>query len=187
MHMPEWDWLQGRVGYSRKDLWSSPEDLRVALDQLLLGVQHHLWSWRESKEMWKTVFYSLLAHWQLHCQCLNYLMDLEREYDEVVTEHTPPESLLLSECQAPHVCLMDWCCTQSSCKRIFPLKFRWDYVNHKGWVQNWVHWPSIPAAAAPAAGGSPEVATYRWMGLCVICELNCSCSNPPFLSLPYEV
>lgn len=58
-HMPEWDWLQGRAGYSKRDLWSSPEDVRVGLDQLLLGVQHHLWSWRESRDVKDSV--SLLA------------------------------------------------------------------------------------------------------------------------------
>lgn len=41
----------GKSRVQQEGLWSSPEDLRVALDQLLLGVQHHLLSWRESEDM----------------------------------------------------------------------------------------------------------------------------------------
>lgn len=41
----------GKSRVQQEGLWSSPEDLRVALDQLLLGVQHHLWSWRGSEDM----------------------------------------------------------------------------------------------------------------------------------------
>lgn len=48
----------------------------------------------------KDSVYSLLAHCQSQ---FSHLMDLERKYDQVVTQHTPPESLFLSECQTPHV------------------------------------------------------------------------------------